>query len=584
MCLKVVSAMLQRCNYEGEQDPERLSSACPIATFCPSHSAFLLRSAFLTRIAVETKSNGQEALALLRERHERGVDLFDLVLSDVYMPDMDGFKLLEHVGLELDLPVIMMSSNGDTNVVLRGVTHGAVDFLIKPVRIEELRNVWQHVVRRRSVHMSRGGDDSAADLDVDSRTHGTKRKESEVLRAEHEGGSANKKPRVVWSIEMHQQFVNAVNVLGIDKAVPKRILDLMNVEGLTRENVASHLQKYRLYLKRVEGVAGKGGRGNRGSPGPSMGFASMEAECREDAARSAAVAAEAARSVPVAPAPDQQQQQQMQQQAHEQQQHQQHAAAAAAAAAAAMGGHAYNPAVMGMAAHMAAWQQQTMAMQAAAAAAAASGALPTAMPPYMQPGSMPPAYGGMHHMMQPGMPAAHPHYGAPGMANPTSYSGAAPPQLPPTSSVPSFASHGSGLTSHSPHVLPPHMPPATQTPAQPRALGGMPANGGTDMDCSRSGSAIGNGHAHYNGNGNGNGNGVSSATPGLHSGHQHHQSTSFSPDEPLLPPISGGPLADDVLLPDIHSLNPLPPAKADPDQDFLDMFIKGMEGGGGDGH
>ena len=43
-----------------------------------------------------------------------------------------------------------MSSNGETPVVLRGVTHGAVDFLIKPVRIEELRNVWQHVVRRKS--------------------------------------------------------------------------------------------------------------------------------------------------------------------------------------------------------------------------------------------------------------------------------------------------------------------------------------------------------------------------------------------------------------------------------------------------
>ena len=46
-------------------------------------------------------------------------------------------------------PRAVMSSNGETTTVLRGVTHGAVDFLIKPVRIEELRNLWQHVVRRR---------------------------------------------------------------------------------------------------------------------------------------------------------------------------------------------------------------------------------------------------------------------------------------------------------------------------------------------------------------------------------------------------------------------------------------------------
>ena len=46
-------------------------------------------------------------------------------------------------------PPSVMSSNGETNTVLRGVTHGAVDFLIKPVRLEELRNMWQHVVRRR---------------------------------------------------------------------------------------------------------------------------------------------------------------------------------------------------------------------------------------------------------------------------------------------------------------------------------------------------------------------------------------------------------------------------------------------------
>lgn len=76
------------------------------------------------------------------------------------------------------------------------------------------------------------------------------------LKRDEENGEGNppKKPRVVWTAQLHQQFVSAVTQLGIDKAVPKRILDLMNVNGLTRENVASHLQKYRLYLKRLSNM------------------------------------------------------------------------------------------------------------------------------------------------------------------------------------------------------------------------------------------------------------------------------------------------------------------------------------------
>ncbi|PIA26695.1 hypothetical protein AQUCO_09100086v1 [Aquilegia coerulea] len=195
------------------------------------------------------------------------------------MPDMDGFKLLELVGLEMDLPVIMMSADGRTSAVMRGIKHGACDYLIKPVRLEELKNIWQHVVRKKwtgsrdpeqsgsmeeTDRLKRAGDDIDNASSANEGTDGSwkvQKKRKDAKEEDDEGDLDNddpstcKKPRVVWSVELHQQFVTAVNQLGIDKAVPKRILELMNVPGLTRENVASHLQKFRLYLKRLSGVA-----------------------------------------------------------------------------------------------------------------------------------------------------------------------------------------------------------------------------------------------------------------------------------------------------------------------------------------
>ncbi|KAK6935828.1 SANT/Myb domain [Dillenia turbinata] len=68
----------------------------------------------------------------------------------------------------------------------------------------------------------------------------------------------SKRPRLVWTPQLHKRFVDVVAHLGIKNAVPKTIMQLMNVEGLTRENVASHLQKYRLYLKRMQGLSNEG--------------------------------------------------------------------------------------------------------------------------------------------------------------------------------------------------------------------------------------------------------------------------------------------------------------------------------------
>ncbi|KAH7442978.1 hypothetical protein KP509_02G011100 [Ceratopteris richardii] len=67
---------------------------------------------------------------------------------------------------------------------------------------------------------------------------------------------ATRKARRSWSPELHRLFVDALEKLGGAQATPKQIRERMNVEGLTNDEVKSHLQKYRLHARRL-GVSSK---------------------------------------------------------------------------------------------------------------------------------------------------------------------------------------------------------------------------------------------------------------------------------------------------------------------------------------
>jgi two-component system nitrogen regulation response regulator NtrX len=79
-------------------------------------------------------SEGEEALAMLRER-----DDIDLVLLDIAMPGRDGMEILEEiVATWPKLPVLMMSGHGNIDTAVKATKLGAYTFIEKPISIDKL--------------------------------------------------------------------------------------------------------------------------------------------------------------------------------------------------------------------------------------------------------------------------------------------------------------------------------------------------------------------------------------------------------------------------------------------------------------
>ena len=84
---------------------------------------------------VETANNGAQALEKIRANRP------DLLVSDVMMPEMDGFELLSTIRRDpelQDLPVIMLTAKAQDANVMEGYSRGADMYLTKPFNPAEL--------------------------------------------------------------------------------------------------------------------------------------------------------------------------------------------------------------------------------------------------------------------------------------------------------------------------------------------------------------------------------------------------------------------------------------------------------------
>lgn len=80
--------------------------------------------------------SSEEAILALKRQN------FDMVVSDVNLPGMDGYGLLQHVVEQFpELPIMLMTAYGDISHAVEAMRNGAVDYLLKPFKEDELLDV-----------------------------------------------------------------------------------------------------------------------------------------------------------------------------------------------------------------------------------------------------------------------------------------------------------------------------------------------------------------------------------------------------------------------------------------------------------
>ena len=123
----------------------------------PSTSGLLREIFHQEGYDVSVADRGEEAMRLARAR------AFDVVLSDVRMPDLDGIELLRRLKPILpDTAVVLITAFGTVEAAIRALQEGAFDYVQKPFAVEQVRLTVERAMERRRSRWEGAATDAAA--------------------------------------------------------------------------------------------------------------------------------------------------------------------------------------------------------------------------------------------------------------------------------------------------------------------------------------------------------------------------------------------------------------------------------------
>lgn len=140
---------------------------------------------YLTRAGyrVYHRDNGKEALVYIKQRSFKT----SLIILDVMLPGMKGTELLMEIRkLDLEIPVLMLTSVGDTESIVESLQRGADDYLVKPFSLPELHARIKALLRRPGFYKENIIKIGEFELNVDSKQAKYKEKILKLRRKEYD--------------------------------------------------------------------------------------------------------------------------------------------------------------------------------------------------------------------------------------------------------------------------------------------------------------------------------------------------------------------------------------------------------------
>ena len=95
---------------------------------------------------VTLAENGKQGLEAAQN------NVFDLIFSDIKMPEMDGIELLGHlIELGIEVPAVMISGHGNIETAVECIKKGAFDFITKPIDLNRLLITVRNALERNNL-------------------------------------------------------------------------------------------------------------------------------------------------------------------------------------------------------------------------------------------------------------------------------------------------------------------------------------------------------------------------------------------------------------------------------------------------